>query len=1205
MAFLGDFTPGIKLSFIPAAGSPCRVIPDDGRMITVVSSMHGQRVGKEFSLVDGAVKKGTEAKYSEYSAQSVYVADLAALQQLFATLKPSQCIILGCIPAAGMKPYRLNSKGWFEQHCKLPKGEGKLIGAVDTGDGLLRYGRFKENFIASRYALIDRDFNAAMPAALNADESVFFSQMETVWPGFLAAGKLIIGSSSNRVLRDGKPVNSSPSQHIYVELSGDDWQDWDQLRTRLAARAITAGLGFNAFSKSGANLKRSVFDISVLTVSHFVFEGSPLVHMPLTLAPADSRLVSGPAIPFPAALEINERAEYTRKSGNTINEAGRKLSVSNDAELTWETRLETEVGIMTLAEYYASGRGKLRCQTPFRDSQSWNGILNRTNDGRPFVHDNGAGVTYWLSGDAPVPESPDETPIALGEKSDLIADLGKLKSCPAAQLRATAKKILTRYVWKAPREFSVGDLCEQVINALPANCHPSLAGQLRRFAAWVERRARDRAVRSTALEIARLKAAGADYREVENLQTLLKAIQADPGAIHLIKAPHGTGKTELILKPLASLPGCAVAVTNRVSLVADLATRLQLSHYQHKLRMVSLNDLAICLPSLANPKFSDVLSRADTLLIDEIGAVLREVHSVGGTVKKTGPALCDRLGAMLTHARLAVGVDADLSSMDVETIRALTARRIVVWEMKATDTGCTVDFADADVVKSEILEAAAAGHKVRVACDSSKAVAELSALLKELHPDKSVMAIHSRPGDATNGDLAVQALLADINATVGAVDVLIHSPTLQSGVSLTVDHFTRTFGLFCGLTVTPAAFIQQLRRDRRCTRILIGFVGNCRGFASTDAGLILADLDATHRRVISLAQTDGRYTMVYEPTSPFDARVTAYRAVENADRNDAAGNLIYLLEARGFAVNRFGGSAKITPADKQQAKELAHTHYVNNVQSAQTITQERRAELETEYQPDPVASAEMEKFDAALACGVSGDDLTEFDLITFAHGKLIGQNRKLDALSSAVADVLAIDQADSDAAQQQALRRHSAAHVSAYHALFDECGIDRYTGAGVVTADSILEAFKRLADSIHAPVLSHAGVCRFDRLPKYPVRWLGDALQKFGLALEETGNADSGRGYAVRQDSRLTKDGLTMKAPGWLLMREILNRRHMADVDQTIYRRHVPVCEVPEGQPDPQPLTSWRADWYPESDDHGHWVTPATIPVIRMQRATA
>ena len=1152
MAYLGDFTPGIKLTFIPAAGSPCRVIPDaptdnDGKVITVVSTLNGQPIGKEFSLVDGAVKKSTAANFTEYNAQSIAVADLAGLQQLLASLKPSQCIILGCIPDAGLNPYRLNSQGWFEQRLKLPKGTGKIIGAVDADAGLLRYGRFKENFVACRYALIDRDFNAAMPAELNADEAGFFAQMETVWPGFLDAGKLIIGSSSNRVLRDGKPVNSSPSQHIYVEISGDDWNNWDQLRTRLDARAINAGLGFTAFSKAGANLKRSVFDISVLAVSRPVFEGAPLVHKPLTLAPADSRLVAGSAIPFPDALEISERVEYTRKSGNTINDAGRKLSVSNDAVLTWDTQLETEVGIMSLAEYHASGRGKLRCQTPFRDSQSWNGILNRTNDGRPYIHDNGARVSYWLSGDAPIPESADETAIPLGEKSDLNADLKKLAACPLAQLRATAKKILTRYVWKAPREFSAGDLCEQVIKALPANCHPALAGQLRRFFAWLERQARARAIQSTALEIARLKAAGADYREVENLQQLLKAIQADPGAIHLVKAPHGTGKTESILKPLASLPGCAIALTNRVSLVSDLATRLQLSHYQHKLHMASLNDLAICLPSLANPKFGDVLSRADMVLIDEVGAVLREVHSVGGTVKKTGPELCQRLGAMMDRARIVCGVDADLSTQDVETIRALTKRRVIVWEMKATDTGCTVEYADADIVKAEILEAVAAGHKVRVACDSSKAVAELAALLKELHPEKNIMAIHSRTGDATNGDPAVLALLADINAEVGAVDALVHSPTLQSGVSLVIPHFTRTYGIFCGLTVTPAAFIQQLRRDRRCTQILIGFVGNCRGFASTDAGRILADLDATHRRVISLAQADGRYTMTYEPTSPFDARVTAYRAAENADRNDAAGNLIYLLEARGFTVKRFEGGAAINPADKQLAKELAHTHYVNNVQSAQTITKERRAELDTEYQPNPVASAEAERFDAALATGCDGDDLTEMNLITYAHGKLTGQNRRFDALRCDVADVLAMDQSDADAAQQHSLRRHSAAQISAFHALFDEVGIDRKTGAGAVTGDSILAAFKHLADSPHKSVLSHAGVCQFDRMPKYPVRWLGDALGKFGLALEETGNADSGRGYAVRQDALLSKDGIAMKAPGWQLLREIQTRRHMAD----------------------------------------------------------
>lgn len=376
----------------------------DGRVVTVVSSTHGQRVGKEFSLVDGAVKKGTEANYSEYNAQSVAIADLAALQRLLATLTPSQYIILGCIPEAGFTPYRLNSEGWFE---KRKAGCGRIIGPVTAG-GVIRYGRFKENFQACRYALIDRDFNSAMPDTLRADDAGFAAQMDLVWPGFASAGKLIIGSSSNRVLRNGAPVNSSPSQHIYVELDGN-WRDWDQLRTRLDARAINAGLGFPSFSKAGAVLKRAIFDISVFSLSRPVFEGAPLVHAPLTLAPPSFAYIPGPALAVPDPLEVEERTEYRRLSGNIINDSGRKLSVSNSTVLTLDTVIETKSGMMTVAQYQASAHGKLRCQTPFRDSSSWNGILNRTDDGRVFVHDNGASTTFWLAESVapPLPDTPD------------------------------------------------------------------------------------------------------------------------------------------------------------------------------------------------------------------------------------------------------------------------------------------------------------------------------------------------------------------------------------------------------------------------------------------------------------------------------------------------------------------------------------------------------------------------------------------------------------------------------------------------------------------------------------------------------------------------------------------------------------------------------------------------------------------------------
>jgi P4 family phage/plasmid primase-like protien len=68
------------------------------------------------------------------------------------------------------------------------------------------------------------------------------------------------------------------------------------------------------------------------------------------------------------------------------------------SDLTLDTELETESdGNLTVRELLARGdTGKVRCQTPFRQSESFAAFFNVGKDGRPFVFDVGTGITHWL-----------------------------------------------------------------------------------------------------------------------------------------------------------------------------------------------------------------------------------------------------------------------------------------------------------------------------------------------------------------------------------------------------------------------------------------------------------------------------------------------------------------------------------------------------------------------------------------------------------------------------------------------------------------------------------------------------------------------------------------------------------------------------------------------------------------------------------------
>lgn len=69
-------------------------------------------------------------------------------------------------------------------------------------------------------------------------------------------------------------------------------------------------------------------------------------------------------------------------------------------DLRLDTELETQDGTMTVRDALATKKflayKKLRCQTPFRDSDSEAAFLCLGRDGRPFVHDSDTATTHWL-----------------------------------------------------------------------------------------------------------------------------------------------------------------------------------------------------------------------------------------------------------------------------------------------------------------------------------------------------------------------------------------------------------------------------------------------------------------------------------------------------------------------------------------------------------------------------------------------------------------------------------------------------------------------------------------------------------------------------------------------------------------------------------------------------------------------------------------
>jgi hypothetical protein len=122
-----------------------------------------------------------------------------------------------------------------------------------------------------------------------------------------------------------------------------------------------------------------------------------------------------------AARKLGVEVKVAAKSNGSMSFAANDLS--------WDIELETErYGLITLADgvkYVAQQQnGKLRCQTPYRDSDSYAAFLSVNAEGKPYLHDTGTGTTHWLDNN----HSSSDQEINAPEFT--YADLSNLKSNP-------------------------------------------------------------------------------------------------------------------------------------------------------------------------------------------------------------------------------------------------------------------------------------------------------------------------------------------------------------------------------------------------------------------------------------------------------------------------------------------------------------------------------------------------------------------------------------------------------------------------------------------------------------------------------------------------------------------------------------------------------------------------------------------------------
>jgi hypothetical protein len=275
------------------------------------------------------------------------------------------------------------------------------------------------------YRMHDRDNGGAPDEVSELAVPEYLQALESVFPGISSCGRLVVPSSSTRVLVDGQPEQSA-NVHIYFRAApcDDPSMRW-QMATLRAMISHHQGAPWDdpipiAYAKP-CNRKNGevyriawpIFDPSVIGRQGLVFEGAPSISgAGLEVAPPCHELVDGPSfdenlIKDLSPKELREVTEAkSRISGkrldiNVEHETGPdgKKHVSSVEEVAHVLTLDFEVvspsGPTTFGELIESGVDHARLQSPFRDSDSWAAFYS-TKGGTPFIYDMGDRTKYVL-----------------------------------------------------------------------------------------------------------------------------------------------------------------------------------------------------------------------------------------------------------------------------------------------------------------------------------------------------------------------------------------------------------------------------------------------------------------------------------------------------------------------------------------------------------------------------------------------------------------------------------------------------------------------------------------------------------------------------------------------------------------------------------------------------------------------------------------
>lgn len=378
--------------------------------ITLIRSIQPEKVCKTYTHNGTTLDKSVIANVFDGEAITFPVPDAQTMAKVLAKVTERQDLVI-CPGVWHNAEDRKAFKVMTERHLAEVLGVdlSQTPGGVINHNGELISARLKRGISYSSWMLLDADNPPGMPAhwaALSIDQRL--QLWEAIVPGISKCERIELRGSSARVYRNGEQPSDKAS-HAWIRVN--DPEKIAVLKAHIRVQMVLNGLSFT-FDKISQNdgvvvgkEDRSLFDLAVMDTGRLVFCAKPeIISWEHSVADAGITIKNEGAGPLDISeIELpNQRAlhDIRVKTGLTMrmSREGGNVSTIVTGELTLNTPIEVRGTVRSLGEWASTMRpqDKLRCEAPFRVSQSEAAFVRIGDNGIPFVHDIGNGTTYKL-----------------------------------------------------------------------------------------------------------------------------------------------------------------------------------------------------------------------------------------------------------------------------------------------------------------------------------------------------------------------------------------------------------------------------------------------------------------------------------------------------------------------------------------------------------------------------------------------------------------------------------------------------------------------------------------------------------------------------------------------------------------------------------------------------------------------------------------